>query len=492
MADSITSQLESVRRRQRLRSLCHGAVGGLACGALAAVAAEGLHRIVGGPNLSVALLVIGSAFGAVRRAAMDHPASRAAAAVDAHYNLKDRVTSALAFAEKQNDDPFAALAIADAQHHLLDIDARQVVPIGKLPHIKPALAAVALALVVMLLPQTHPASAAPPAPPVAGIIAEANTIAEQMRQLAEQARLQEDEKVEKLADSLAEQAEALKEPGVDVREALAELSQMQAALAEQRARYNTAVTDAHLSKLGEAMSQSEAWSDAGAALEAGNFDDAAEATEQLEPSNNPRQDEVAARAMSNEAHAMQRSGLSAMSVATMRFTQSVRSSDRKGASAAARQMASQMRAHVRRKNMSELLRQQMSQLNESKGKCAACQGGGENSQNSSKNGGKSSARSDKASHNWSLGDSGNPTDNPTSLDATREGVAISGDLGEGSVDVETMRSPEARQRAGRAYKDKFDDYQRMAESVLETEPIPMGHRQVIRRYFEAIRPGSDE
>jgi hypothetical protein len=28
----------------------------------------------------------------------------------------------------------------------------------------------------------------------------------------------------------------------------------------------------------------------------------------------------------------------------------------------------------------------------------------------------------------------------------------------------------------------------MSEAVLDSEPIPLGHRQTIRRYFELIRP----
>jgi len=32
----------------------------------------------------------------------------------------------------------------------------------------------------------------------------------------------------------------------------------------------------------------------------------------------------------------------------------------------------------------------------------------------------------------------------------------------------------------------------MSEAVLETEPIPLGQRQMIRRYFESIRPSDGE
>ena len=32
----------------------------------------------------------------------------------------------------------------------------------------------------------------------------------------------------------------------------------------------------------------------------------------------------------------------------------------------------------------------------------------------------------------------------------------------------------------------------MTEAVLDSEPIPLGHRQTIRKYFELIRPSNDE
>lgn len=57
---------------------------------------------------------------------------------------------------------------------------------------------------------------------------------------------------------------------------------------------------------------------------------------------------------------------------------------------------------------------------------------------------------------------------------------------------ETTHSVEGRQEAGRAYRDVYQKYRKMSESVLDSEAIPLGHRQTIRRYFELIRPQSDE
>jgi len=60
--------------------------------------------------------------------------------------------------------------------------------------------------------------------------------------------------------------------------------------------------------------------------------------------------------------------------------------------------------------------------------------------------------------------------------------------GEGDVEVESTISGEADENAQRSYQEKYVEYQKLSEAVLESEPIPLGHRQSIRRYFEAIRP----
>ena len=57
---------------------------------------------------------------------------------------------------------------------------------------------------------------------------------------------------------------------------------------------------------------------------------------------------------------------------------------------------------------------------------------------------------------------------------------------DGDVETETTHTPEASQEAQREYSEKFAKYNKLTESVLENEPIPLGHRQTIRKYFESI------
>ena len=87
-----------------------------------------------------------------------------------------------------------------------------------------------------------------------------------------------------------------------------------------------------------------------------------------------------------------------------------------------------------------------------------------------------------------MGTSGNVIGDKTNLLAKRKIEEITGNPGEGPAEMETMHSPEGREQAGRAYREMYQKYQKMSEAVLDSEPIPLGHRQTIRRYFELIRP----
>ena len=66
------------------------------------------------------------------------------------------------------------------------------------------------------------------------------------------------------------------------------------------------------------------------------------------------------------------------------------------------------------------------------------------------------------------------------------------DSGTGDSDIETEQGTEEEQEAVRQYRRNADKYEALNESVLESESIPLGHRQTIRRYFEMIRPNAGE
>jgi hypothetical protein len=101
-------------------------------------------------------------------------------------------------------------------------------------------------------------------------------------------------------------------------------------------------------------------------------------------------------------------------------------------------------------------------------------------------------KSDKPTSNWGMGISGNTDGDRTKLDSARQREQVQGEMGEGASETETTHMPEGRQTAARAYREQYQKYRRMTEAALDSEPIPLGQRQTIRRYFELIRPQGDE
>ena len=79
----------------------------------------------------------------------------------------------------------------------------------------------------------------------------------------------------------------------------------------------------------------------------------------------------------------------------------------------------------------------------------------------------------------------------TKLNGKRTEQQVTGAPGaEGDSDVETTATPEARQQAPREYQEKYRKFRKESDAVPDGEPIPLGHRTTVKRYFELIRPSN--
>lgn len=156
-----------------------------------------------------------------------------------------------------------------------------------------ALASV-LALVLLFWPR--PASVqAQPAQPLDAVLAAAQDAEESLEDLEEAARKENDPKLTELVQKLNETIEEMKLPGVDAKEALAKLSEMQAAITAQQAQYNVGLVDAQMDALGEALGSSQALDGAGQALKQGQYEKAADQLEMPTPSSTARKLEPSRR-----------------------------------------------------------------------------------------------------------------------------------------------------------------------------------------------------
>jgi hypothetical protein len=466
--------------RQRLVDAFHGAARGLAAGSILAIGLE-LARTAGWVSISSAAIwgvlagvpLLAAIAGFLSR----HTWQAAAVAVDRHYRLKDRVLTALAFLRKPQREAWSELQIADALAHLSRVEARQVVPL-RVPRVLPyAGICLLVAIVLNVWPGSGPEVSAAPSEPLAVVVEQADELTEDLKEMEELAKQAENKDLEKLIEELKEKIEELRQPGVDEREALAKLSEMEAAIKAQQAQYNVAAVDAQLQSLGNALQVAESLQNAGKALAESKLDKAAEELEKLDE---PKLERKEAKALEEQlrkiAEAMKDAGLASLSECTSSMCEGCKG-DGKKFKAATSSLAKECKAQARRKKISDMLCSECNKLGECKCNC----------QKNSLAKGKA-PKSTSPSSTFGMKTAGNTQGEKTELAAQTKFEQLTGQEGDGDSEMETEHSVEGRQEAGRQYRDVYQKYRKMSESVLDSEPIPLGHRQTIRKYFELIRP----
>lgn len=484
MPERILQALRPVRRRQLGILVSRAAGVGLVAGATITIYL-GVMRLIGrpiSPMAPLAALVGLPLFSMAVAALAGRSWKGAAAAVDRHYGLKDRTITALAFSEKSETGPLHDLQVADAEAHLARVRAREVVPFRTPRSLAYGLGLVAVALTLLVWPLS-PAKTiqAGETDPLPGIVEEAEKLKEEFKKIESLAKAEKSKELEELVKQLNDKVEEMKQPGVDVKEALAKLSEMQSMIVAQQAIYNVGMVDAQLQSLGAAMMTASTTEAAGQALQEGKFDQAAKELEKLE---DPPVDKKEAKSLEEKlrqaAQASGEVGMGQMSDAASEMADGVKSGNKAKFQKGGRVVADLAKGQGRRKKIKEILDAELESLSECKGKC--------NSEIAMR--GKKPEKSNSPSENWGLGTSGNVIGDKTNLQSKREIKEITGAQGEGPSEIETTHSPEGRQVAARQYKESYQKYKKMSESVLDNEPIPLGHRQTIRKYFELIRPNN--
>jgi hypothetical protein len=479
MGKAIQLRLDPVRRRQQqLRALTCAAVGLFASAAALLIVAIVRWLTAGDAPAGaiVGLGLAGPALGYLAGALWRRDWRDAAVAVDAHYGFKDRVLTALDFLGKPNGTRVQRLAVSDAIAHLDNVDACQVIPTDT-PRVLPC-AVAALAASVLLLVITAPSkSSASPNAPLVVVVGSAERAADELKALEEFAREEKDPEIEKLVSELKEAIQEMKEPGIDLREALAKLSQMQSVLEQQQSKYNVGQVDADLQAIGQALALAEAFSEAGKALSSNQYEKAADELEKLELPQLDRQTEKAVKEKLDAlARQMQDSGSSSLSAAAGDLSKGL-GGDGTRFKQGLKRLAKESLGQSKRKKLTNLLKKQCDCLGDCKSDCE-CNGGY----------GKG-----KGGSNWGLGATGNELAEQTPKIGGHYETRLTGrQSDEGEIEIETTHSPEGKQQAQRDYRATYDKYRKISEAVLDNEPIPLGHRQTIRRYFEAIRPTQAE
>ena len=481
----LRQRVSAVRSRQQrhwiLGCLAWGTViGGAASCLLAALMLAGL-TIANGVMWLTAVLLAGPVCGALFAVLAPRSMREAALAIDHQYALKDRISTAWAFLTRQDRTPFQELQIADAEKHSSDVDPRRVAPF-RVPRTLTAGVALCIAAVVMssFTSSPEPLLAATSVNDV--VMGQADRVADELEELEQFNQEEPDPEIEEILKELAEKIEELKQPGVDPREALATLSEMQAVLEAKQQELSQPTLDASLQELGDAFTLAEPLEAAGQAMSAGQMEKAAQELEKLEL---PKLDRQTERALTEKLEkAKQNAGadsaLKQFQQAVGQITDGLSQGNRSKFQDGMKGLAGECRSQGRRKKLADLLRKQCQCLSECKGECESeCQ--------------KTGTSSGKGGKSWGLASSGNELGDNTMLLSMAQEMKLKGqDSNQGDADVETIDSQEEQQQASRQYREKVEKYEQLSESVLDSEPIPLGHRQTIRRYFELIRPQQGE
>lgn len=490
MRETILGKLRPVRQRQWLVAVMVAAIRGTISGGVVALGLAILRLVgwietpVGGWSvlLGVPLFaMVGTALWSWINADW-LPAARA---VDGHYELQDRTETALAFVRRhpeQVPQGFEELQLTDAVHHLQNVEPQHVVPFLLPKSWRWAAVTASLAVVLLCWPTGRSLVNAGPSQPIDAIVAEARIVEEDLKELIEELPEEHSPELDALLKEMLAKAQEMKEPDVDLREALAKLSEMQSALQAMAAEFNVAATDEELKAIGEALQSAAATQQAGQALQEGKYEKAAEELAKLDE---PKLDRKESRAVSDKlkkaSESADQKGMNKLSDAAKEAAEGLDKDNSSQCKSGLCKLGECAKKQGNCKKIGDMLKKQCDKLGECKSNCQGnCQGNGNKL---SKN---PSLKAGKGTNSEIQGER-------TSLDASRNEEKIQGLKGDqGDSDVETITTPEGEEQSKRGLKEVYQKYRKLSDAVLESEDIPLGHRQTIRRYFESIRPSGDE
>lgn len=476
-------QLQAVRQRQQQQWLWQCASTGLLCGAGAGCVLA-ILRIVSHGAFSWIWIILAIALPVVAAVsfALLQPRSLLTAAkfIDRACQLKDRIQTALQFLNTHGDDAVRRLQIEDAAAHLSSVDLQSILPV-KAPRTWNV--AVIGAVSVFLL-----GFLAAPREIVQASVASNEVVAEQAvrasESLEELKKFQEESRdadLDKMLKEMNQQLQVLANPGTTPKEALAKLSEMEASLQVMQQQLSNPAAESQLKEIGEALSLAEPTTAAGAALSKGDMQKAAAELSQMTKPQLDRKTEKAVKEKLEQAQqkAGEHNQTKDIEKSLDKMTKGLSNGDQEQFEEGAKALAEECKQQGKKKELSELLKKQSQFLGECK---AECESESRNLAQGSRKGGNKAGKG-----------STDMAGSKTALNKTGSELKLTGqDSGQGDVDKETITGETEEQESVRQYREKAGQYEALSESALESESIPLGQRQTIRRYFELIRPQGRE
>lgn len=479
----IREAIQFVRRRQQLAAGLRAATWGMAVGVLLAFLLAVLRLTMNntwpwfpGPVLTGGALVVGFTFGISRRSD-DLSAARL---LDQHFRLQDRVVTALQFLNSpEAERPLPRMQIEDTQRRLSDLDPAECVPLMLPPQVLRWAGVLAAITVVLLISGTGhaPEVLATPQLPVATNQAKElrETMIRELEQLAEE---HANARTSELIQELKERVEQLDRNTSNREDLLATLSEMEQALENARESLQINSTTSTLKAVADSMMPATELQAAAKSIAEQDFGEAGDQLAAVDPSKiNDRQRRAVAdnlRKLSEQGRATK-----VLQKTIDDLASALESSDEQQTAESLKQLATACRTQDKKQQTAKALSRQLDRVAQMK-----AEGRGRGNRP-----GENTSRSNSSSQQAGRGSDDNPLGDPTSgLNSQRTRERLTGVQTNGESETEIIQSEEGSQQATRQYRQKYNEYRRQAEAVLEKEPLPFSHRQTVRDYFEAIRP----
>ena len=477
------NSLLQFHHRRLLHHLWHNTAIGLLTGSLAALALAAFCTAAGlpvSPIWPIALSVF-AALTAAAAAIIKRPTVRQTATwLDAAANLSDSLATALEFSQLPAPSPVQSLQLQLASHQLEKLNPHDLVPLQTPLRWKQAVIATAAALLLAIVGPQLTRIVAPVDPQIsaAQTAPQAQALQEQLKELQQQTPQDQSltEALESMNQTLSELAE---NPGTP-REAFAKLSTLENSLQQLQQQLRSPANAKALAEIGEALQLSEDTQPAGKALAEGDFP---KAETELRKLNLPEADRQTRRAVAEQLRRVQQQSQQSSQTeqtgnAAEQMAKGLEDNNQQAFQDGAQQLAAQARQQNSRKKMAEMLEQQSESLAAMRADFESQAG------NIAQGQGKGGRKAGKGSSTDPRGQATSQT--PTT--AAKQLQLKGENSGQGDSQTETLPAEREEQTAEREYRQNLQRYESLQESSLESELLPPGQKQTIRRYFQLIRP----
>ena len=416
---------------------------------------------------------------------------KTAAEVDRRYQLRDRTVSALQFADHQT--PAHELQLLDAACHLEDIRASEVAPI----RFPPVMRWAGLLLMAAFVFQFAPANGSalrPTTDSVTDISESVEAIEKEIDELNEIASDTEHDELKHLAERLKTDLAELNENDGTLRDKIATMSEMQEELRQMAASLNVEQMETQLSDVADALAHAKPFENVKNALKEKAWSKAAAALDSVKAKELDRTEtRPTGEALAATADSAKEKGLDEISESLDDLAESVKAGNAPDIEKNSLDLADQIRKHDAAKKMKNMLNAKVEML--ARGKKLSLESNSEgnglaaNATGVNEKKGNSEQNSDAPSRKAGGKSSGNKPGEKTQRNGELQMARLTGRLGTtGDSEKETIATDENDQTASRLAQESFAKYKKMSEAVLQSEPVPPGHRATIQRYFEGIRP----